>query len=129
MLSFSPRFSSAKRNYGVGNCKIPALKLVLEELHHWLEGTEHLFVIWTDHRNLVYIRSVKQLNSRQTRWQLFFSRFNFMISFRLGSHNMKADALLRQFSSEAEASDVGTIVPPPVWWGPWYGKSGIGTSG
>lgn len=113
----------------VGNCEIPALKLALEELHHWLEGAEHPFVIWTDHRNLIYIRNVKRLNSRQTRWQLFFSRFNWLISFHLGSHNMKADALLRQFSSEAEASDVGTIVPPPAWWGPWYGRSRLWCAG
>ncbi|KAL4007857.1 hypothetical protein ACER0C_001709 [Sarotherodon galilaeus] len=109
---FSRRFSSAERNYDVGNRELLAVKLALEEWRHWLEGAVHPFVIWTDHRNLVYIRNAKRLNSRQARWQLFFSRFHFTISFRPGSRNTKADALSRQFSSDVDASSVSTIVPP-----------------
>ncbi len=54
-----------------------AVKLALEEWRHWLEGSGVPFVIWTDHKNLEYIRSAKCLNSRQARWALFFGRFWF----------------------------------------------------
>lgn len=109
---FSRGFSSTERNYDVGNRELPAVKLALEEWCHWLEGAVHPFVIWTDHSNLVYIRNAKRLNSRQARWQLFFSRLNSTISFRPGSLNTKAEALSCQFSSDIEASSVSTIVPP-----------------
>lgn len=33
--------------------------------------------VWTDHKNLEYICSAKQLNSHQSRWALFFNCFNF----------------------------------------------------
>lgn len=51
------------------------------------------FIIWTDHKNLEYIRSIKHLKSRQARWALVFSRFDFSISYCLGSKNIKPDAL------------------------------------
>ena len=73
------------------------MKLALEEWRHWLEGTKVRFLVWTDHRNLEYIRSAKRLNSRQVCWSLFFDRFNFTLSYRPGSRNLKPDALFRQF--------------------------------
>ena len=30
------------------------------------------FIVWTDHKNLEYIRQAKRLNSCQARWALFF---------------------------------------------------------
>lgn len=101
---FSRRFSSAERNYDVGNRELLAIKLALEEWCHWLEGAEHPFLIWTDHKNLSYIRRTKQLNTRQARWQLFFSQFNFTISFRSSSRNAKA-------KSDSVATDAPTIMP------------------
>lgn len=40
-----------------------AIKLILEEWRHWLEGTEHPFIVWRDHKTLEYIRLAKSLNS------------------------------------------------------------------
>lgn len=72
-----------------------AVKLSLEEWHHWLEGTEQPFIVWTDHKNLAYIQSAKRLNSCQVRWALFFGRYNFTITYRPGYRNTKPDALSR----------------------------------
>lgn len=92
---FSSGVSPAERNYDVGNRELLAVKLALEECRHWLEGAEQPFVVWTDHKNLAYIQSAKRLNSRQARWALFFSRFNFTLTYRPGSRNIKPDALSR----------------------------------
>lgn len=59
--------SPVKRNYNIGNRELLAVKLALEEWHHWLEGSGVPFIVWTDHKNLEYIRSAKCLNSRQAR--------------------------------------------------------------
>ena len=95
----------------MGNRELLAVKLALEEWRHWLEGSEIPFIVWTDHKNLAYIQSAKRLNSRQARWALFFGRFNFTITYRPGSKNVKPDALSRQFSSEESPSVSDTILP------------------
>ena len=92
---FSRRVSPAERNYDIGNREFLAVKLALEEWRHWLEGAEEPFVVWTDHKNLSYIQTAKRLNSRQARWSLFFGRFNFTLTYRPGSRNIKPDALSR----------------------------------
>ncbi len=47
-------FNPQPRN-GVTTSGIRSYWLSLEEWHHWLEGTGVPFIIWTDHKNLVYI--------------------------------------------------------------------------
>uniref|UniRef100_A0A8C6MDH0 Gypsy retrotransposon integrase-like protein 1 n=1 Tax=Nothobranchius furzeri TaxID=105023 RepID=A0A8C6MDH0_NOTFU len=107
---FSRRLTPAESRYDVGDRELLAVKLALEEWRHWLEGAELPFVIWTDHKNLIYLKEAKRLNPRQYRWSLFFTRFNFVLSYRPGSKNTKPDALSRQYASEDEATP-GTILP------------------
>lgn len=108
---FSRRLSAAERNYDIGNRELLAVKLALEEWRHWLEGTKVPFLVWTDHKNLEYLRSAKRLNSRQARWALFLTRFNFTLSYRPGSRNAKPDALSRRFSDlEGETLEPATIL-------------------
>lgn len=92
---FSRKLNSAKRNYDVGNRELLAVKLALEEWRHWLEGAQHPFVVLTNHKNLQYVQTAKRLNPRQARWALFFTGFNFILSYRPGSKNGKANALSR----------------------------------
>ncbi|KAG1926482.1 retrotransposable element [Pimephales promelas] len=76
---------------------------------------------FSDHRNLEYIRSDMRLCARQARWALFFTRFNFSISYRPGSKNLKPDALSRQFTSpevvpnKEEILPKGVVVGAAVW--------------
>ncbi|KAG1927055.1 retrotransposable element [Pimephales promelas] len=109
---YSHRLSPAERNYDVGNRELLAIRLALGEWRHWLEGASVPFIVWTDHRNLEYIRSAKRLNARQARWALFFDRFDFSILFRPGSKNLKPDALSRQFDSSEGASTDERVLPP-----------------
>ncbi|CAJ0954243.1 unnamed protein product [Ranitomeya imitator] len=94
---FSRKFSPAERNYDVGNRELLAMKWAFEEWRHWLEGAKHRVVVLTDHKNLTYLESAKRLNPRHARWSLFFSRFDFVVSYLPGSKNVKADALSRSF--------------------------------
>ncbi|CAJ1078658.1 Pol polyprotein [Xyrichtys novacula] len=108
---FSRRLTPAERNYDVGDRELLAVNLALEEWRHLLEGALQPFIVWTDHKNLEYIRSARRMNSRQARWSLFFSRFNFSITYRPGSRNTKPDALSRQFSGENALPDPEPILP------------------
>ncbi len=91
-----------------------AVKLALEEWRHWLEGSGVPFIVWTDHKNLEYIRSAKRLNSRQARWALFFGRFDFVLSYRPGSKNIKPDALSRIFDPSERPVTPECILPEKV---------------
>ncbi|KAI7797064.1 hypothetical protein IRJ41_012065 [Triplophysa rosa] len=108
---FSHRLSPAERNYDIGNRELLAVRLALGEWRHWLEGTTQPFLVWTDHKNLEYVRSAKRLSARQARWALFFGRFNFTLSYRPGSKNVKPDALSRLFEDSDRVSSVDPILP------------------
>ncbi|XP_053499602.1 uncharacterized protein LOC128619445 [Ictalurus furcatus] len=109
---FSRKLSPAERNYDVGNRELLAIKLALEEWRHWLEGATHQFVIFTDHKNLEYLRTAKRLTPRQARWALFFTRFHFTLSYRPGSKNTKADALSRLDHTERVNKHEEYIIHP-----------------
>ncbi len=115
---YSKKLSSAERNYDVGDRELLAMKAAFEEWRHWLEGSTHPFLVLTDHKNLEYLRTTKRLNPRQARWSLFFSRFQFTITFRPGSKNTKADSLSRQFDSETSIKNPETILSPDLVIGP-----------
>ncbi len=119
---YSRKLNAAERNYDVGGREPLAMKAAFDERRHWLEGAKLPFIVLTDHRNLEYIRSAKRLNTRQARWSLFSSRFDFHVTYRPGSKNGKADALLRQFdfamSSKVPNEPVipTSLILAPVQW-------------
>ena len=118
---FSRSLSPSERNYDIGDRELLAVKLALEEWRHWLEGSEHPFVIWTDHKNLLYIQQAKRRNSRQARWAMFFNRFDFTLTYRPGSKNVKPDALSRIYDHTDRDDAPELIVPKdqivaPVQW-------------
>ncbi|KAK1800327.1 hypothetical protein P4O66_005469 [Electrophorus voltai] len=112
---FHPVAYFSKKLSGIGERELLAIKLALEEWKHWLEGSNHSFLVITDHRNLEYMRTARQLSPRQARWSLFFSRFNFKIMYRPGIWNTKADALSRVHLEEREETlEKETILPTQV---------------
>ena len=111
---FSRKSAPAEQHYDFGNQELLAVKMVLEEWRHWLEGAKQLFVVWTDHKNLEYIRSAKRLSFRQARWALFLNHFDFSLSYRPGSLNVKPDALSHQFQSDSGPTLPESVLPSKV---------------
>lgn len=96
----SRKLMAAEHNYDVGDRELLAMKVAFEGWRHWLEGEAYPFIVLTDHKNLEYLRTTKRLNPRQACWSLFFSRFQFTVTYRPRTKNVKADALSRQFEGE-----------------------------
>ncbi len=94
---FSRKLTAAGQNYDVGNKELLSMKAAIKEWQHLLEGVAHPFQVITDNKNLEYIKSTKRLNPRQAHWALFFTRFQFTVTYRLGSKNCKADAISRRY--------------------------------
>lgn len=117
---YSRKLISVEQNYNIGSHELLAIKLALEEWRHWLEGAQLPFTVITDHKHLQYLRETKRLNPRQACWALFFSRFNFSITYRPGGCNMKVDALSRVHSPDSPV-EPEPIFPPamivsPIQW-------------
>ena len=64
-----------------------------KEWRHMRCGSPNRVVVYTDHRNLEYFQTTTILNRGQTRWAENLSEFNFVITYRPGEKNGKADAL------------------------------------
>ena len=109
---FSRQMSPAEKNYDIGNKELLAIKEAFSEWRHLLEGATIPITVLTDHKNLEFLHNAKRLSSRQARWSLFFSRFNFIITYRPGSKNGKADALSRMFSDSTQENKNQTTILP-----------------
>ncbi|KAM4549940.1 uncharacterized protein V3H82_019144 [Fundulus diaphanus] len=70
-----------------------AIKWALESLRYYLLGRE--FDLETDHRALIWMNSMKDHNSRLTRWYLALQPFRCQIRHRAGKTNVVADYLSR----------------------------------
>ncbi len=109
-----------EQNYEISNRELLTIKLSLEEWHHWLEGAHHPFTVITAHKNLQYLREAKRLNPHQAWWELFFTRFQFTITYCPRNRNCKADALSRLHSPDTP-NELESILPPalivsPIQW-------------
>ncbi|KAL0183501.1 hypothetical protein M9458_019197 [Cirrhinus mrigala] len=77
---YSRKLSPAEQNYDVGNRELLAIKLALEEWRHWLEG-----------------------------WALFFTRFNFTITYRPGQYSP-------DLPTEPETILPSDLIVSPIQW-------------
>ncbi len=84
------------------------------------EGDEWKTAFITPSGHYEYIQNAKRLNSRQARWALYFTRFNFTITYRPGNKNVKADSLSRLHPPDCPTTPE-PILPPaiivsPIQW-------------
>ena len=84
----SQTMHTAELNYEIHDKELLA---IYEAFTHWrayLEGTPHSTLVLTDHRNLVYFASSKQLNRRQARWSEYLAGFDFIIRYQIDKLNL-----------------------------------------
>ncbi len=93
---FSKRLAPAECNYEIYDKELLAIIRCFEQWRAELEGAAHPIEVLSDHRNLQYFCTTKQLSHRQARWSEYLSRFNFKIKYRPGSQGQKSDALTRR---------------------------------
>ncbi|GIZ39392.1 hypothetical protein CKM354_000277800 [Cercospora kikuchii] len=93
---FSKKHSPAECNYEIYDKELLAIIRCFEEWRPELEGAEHPIKVLSDHKNLEYFTTTKQLNRRQARWSEFLSRFRFQITYRPGKQGQKPDSLTRR---------------------------------
>ena len=80
-------------NYKIHDKEMLAIIRALQEWRHFVEGAEHPCEIWTDHKNLEYFMTAKQLNRRQVQWSLYLAHFDFMLHHKPRKTMGKPDGL------------------------------------
>ena len=55
----------------------------------------HIVLVLSDHKNLEYFSTTKQLTRQQVHWSEYLSGFNYLIRYRAGRLGTKPDALTR----------------------------------
>ena len=86
----------AELNYEIHDKEMLA---IVRSFGHWrpeLQGNPQQIKVYTDHKALEYFMTTKQLNSRQARWAELLAEYSFMIMYRPGKDNTKADILSRR---------------------------------
>ena len=61
----SKTFSPAERNYEIYDRELLAIIRALEEWRHYIQGSPHTMIVFSDHKNLTYFQEARKLNRRQ----------------------------------------------------------------
>ena len=94
----------AEYNYDIHDKEMLAIVKSLDQWRPELQGTKKRIQIYTDHKALEYFMTTKQLTGRQARWAEALAEYHFIIQYRTGRQNAKADALTRR-DEEVELQD------------------------
>ena len=80
-----------ERNYPTHDMELAAIVFTLKIWRHYLYGEQ--FEVFSDHKNLKYIFTQRDLNMRQRRWMEFLEDYDFTLHYHLGKANVVVDAL------------------------------------
>jgi hypothetical protein len=96
-ISFiSKSLSPTERNYDIYDRELLGIIRALEEWRHYIQGSPHTTIVFSDHKNLTYYREAKKLNRRQARWSLYLSEFDIKLVHQPGHKMVQSDALSRR---------------------------------
>jgi RNase H-like domain found in reverse transcriptase len=91
----SKTFSETKKKYEIYDRELLGIIRVLKEWRHYIQGSGHTIIVYSDHKNLTYFRTAQKLNNRQARWSLYLSRFDLKLIHLSGTKMVQSDALSR----------------------------------
>ena len=86
----------AEMNYNIYDKELLAIVECLKVWRAYCEGSRFQIQVYSDHNNLQYFTTTKQLSARQARWSEAISGYDFRINYRPGTLGAKPDALTRR---------------------------------
>jgi len=97
---YSRKLKDPERNYDIHDKELLAIVDTLRKWDTYCKTTGPKITILTDHKNLEYWKTKKDLNLRQARWGERLANYDFVIKYRPGKLAVKPDIL----STESEDS-------------------------
>lgn len=89
----SRTINSAEKNYSAIEKELLAIVWGIEQFRPYVFGRH--FVVYTDHKPLLWLWNIKNPNSRLMRWRIRLEQYNFDIRHTPGRSNQVADAFSR----------------------------------
>ena len=93
---FSRKLLPAEQNYQIYDKELLAIIAAFKHWRPYLEFSREPTIVMTDHKNLEYFTTTRNLSRRQVRWAEILADYNFIIKYRPGKLNGAADALSRR---------------------------------
>jgi len=120
---YSQKMDTAQRNYDIYDKELLAIVETFREHRAELTSVnddERVIKVLCDHKNLEYFMTTKVLSPRQCRWSEALSQYNFVITYRPGALNGRADALTRRPQDQPDGVVVAkdrefTLLPPGMF--------------
>jgi reverse transcriptase-like protein len=114
---FSKLLTAPECNYNIYDCKLLSIIYAVKAFRYLLLGTKHKFLIRSDHNNLKYFRSAKQITLHQARWTEFLQDYDFELKHFPGKLNMIADLLSRRQDLEegVKINENVTVLPETLF--------------
>src|SRR5882724_10650841 len=81
---YSHSMQPAELNYEIYNKELLTIFKAFRQWHNYLEGSAHVMLMLSDHKNLEYFTTTKQLMRRQVWWLEYLSGFNYLICYHAG---------------------------------------------
>jgi RNase H-like domain found in reverse transcriptase/Reverse transcriptase (RNA-dependent DNA polymerase) len=69
-------FSETERKYEIYDRELLGIIRALKKWRHYIQGSGHTTIVYSDHKNLTYFQTAQKLNDQQARWSLYLSGFD-----------------------------------------------------
>jgi len=114
---FSKALNPAECNYNIYNRELLVIIYALKQFYYFLLGACHKFLIWTDHQNLKYFKSLQKITLHQAWWHKFLQDYNFELEHFPGKSNTIADLLSwrKDFEGRVNPNKNVTILPETLF--------------
>src|SRR5882672_9359335 len=109
---YSHSMQPAELNYEIYDKELLAIFEAFRQWRNYLEGSAHVVLVLSDHKNLEYFATTKQLMRRQVRWSEYLSGFNYLMRYRAGRLGTKPDALTCQEDVYPRGENAYTLANP-----------------
>jgi hypothetical protein len=93
---FSQKLKDVELNYDIHDKELLAIVEALNQWSTYCKSTKHSIRILSDHKNLEYWQTKKDLNLRQARWAEQLANYDFKITYSPGKLAGKPDILSRE---------------------------------
>ena len=115
----SRTFSPMERNYEIYDRELLSVIRALQEWCHYIQGSNHKTIIYSDHKNLTYFWTSQKLNHRQARWSLLLSEFDIKLIHLPGDKMILSDTLSQRpdFIPDKDTDNENMVLLPDKLFG------------
>jgi RNase H-like domain found in reverse transcriptase/Reverse transcriptase (RNA-dependent DNA polymerase) len=110
----SKTFSETEKKYEIYDWELLGIIQALEEWRHYIQGSGHTMIVYSDHKNLMYFWTAQKLNDRQARWSLYLSGFDLKLIHLPRMKMVQSDALSRRpdYGTDKRMEEEDKVVLP-----------------